>query len=170
MSKLIMPYQRLQRSGNILIAARGSSFDSFSLQDGSLLSTWTNAPSSKSEPVEATLATSPPAKRRKISTEEKEEGIEEPKEESIKAPNGSHTAKKEKKKQNNRSDAVASGLEHPAIIALTVTQDGKHVIAVTAEDKSIRVFENVLSEGGKQELVLLTIRYTVIFPSYEIES
>lgn len=161
MSKLAMPYQRLHRSGNILIAARGSSIDSFSLQNGSFLSTWTNAPSSKPQPPTSTPASSPPAKRRKISDGEIEEGKEELKEEPVKAQNGSSPSKKEKKKQNNRSEAVASGLEHPAIIALTVTQDGKHVVAVTAEDKSIRVFENISTAGGKQELVLLTIRYSV---------
>ena len=160
-----MPYQRLQRSGNILIAARGSSIDSFSLEDGSLLSTWTNTPPAKSEPpipkTEPTTASTPPAKRRKISPgEEEDEKVEEKTEDIPKPQNGSAPpGKKDKKKQNNRSDAVASGLESPAIIALSVTKDGKYVIAVTAEDKSIRVFENALTEGGKHELVLLSTRY-----------
>ena len=82
---------------------------------------------------------SPPAKRRKLSAAR---DLQEPSEK-----NGT-----EKKKVNNRSDAVASGLQAPAIIALAVTTRGKHVIAVTGEDKSIRVFENVFEPDGKHQL------------------
>ena len=146
MSKLPMPYQCLQKCGNILIAARGSSIYSFNLEDRSLLSSWkcptafqdlkineTTKPPSTDVVIESSPS---PAKKRKLSaTEDSQKSVESP---------GT-------KKTNNRADAVASGLEAPAVIALAVTGD-KHVVAVTGEDKTIRVFENVFKEDGKQYL------------------
>jgi len=161
-----MPYQCLAKCGNILLAARGSRIDSFNLENGSLLSTWScpstqenlngkvadgatikkiTTQNSESSSVDITLdAPSPPAKRRKLSSSE--------------AADVEPGSKEGKKKQNNRSDAVASGLEAPAVIALTATRDARHVIAVTGEDKSIRVFENSIEEGGKQELKQISKR------------
>ncbi|KUJ22247.1 uncharacterized protein LY89DRAFT_714084 [Mollisia scopiformis] len=153
-----MPYQCMTRCGDILVAARGSSIDLFKLQDGSLLSTWNcsnhdnqngkvsdgggadlttmlvTTQTSESSSVEIALdAASPPAKKRKLSHSEQSPNQTEPK-------NG-------KKKQNNRSAAVASGLEAPAVTVLASTTDRKHVVAVTGEDKSIRVFEIVTTDG-----------------------
>jgi tRNA (guanine-N(7)-)-methyltransferase subunit TRM82 len=91
-------------------------------------------------PVDAVRdPSSPPVKRRKLSA------ARDPQEPNEKNGNG-------KKKVNNRSDAVASGLQAPAIIALAVTTRSKHVIAVTGEDKSIRVFESVFESDGKHQL------------------
>lgn len=160
MSKLRMPYQCLHTCGGKLIAARGSSIDAFSLEDHSLLSTWkcpsnqqskttpissgtknesTNQNSELSEDIVLNSA-APPAKRRRLSDAVGPQMTSERK------------GKNEKKKVNNRSDAVASGLRAPAVIALAATKDGKHVIAVTGEDKSIRVFEDVWERGEKQQL------------------
>lgn len=166
----------MARLGNVLIAARGSSIDSLNISDGSLLSTWTSpapipqettngkteAPvaeqktnltpppslqKSESSSVNITLdaSGSPPAKKRRLSKDEERQRSKEI---------GQNPPKK---KQNNRSDAVASGLEAPAVIALAVTRDGKHVVAVTGEDKSIRVFQNV-SENSQHELQQLSHR------------
>jgi tRNA (guanine-N(7)-)-methyltransferase subunit TRM82 len=146
MSKLRMPYQCLQKCGNILIAGRGSSIDLFSLEDRSLLSTWKCPPlfqdlkisgSSKktsSPSSQATESEPSPAKKRKLSADQNSEMVE---------------VRGESKKSNNRADAVNSGLEAPAVTALVVKD--QHVIAVTGEDKSIRVFENV-KENGKHIL------------------
>jgi hypothetical protein len=38
---MLTPYQSIQKCGNVLIAACISRLDSFSLEDGSLLSSWT---------------------------------------------------------------------------------------------------------------------------------
>jgi tRNA (guanine-N(7)-)-methyltransferase subunit TRM82 len=138
------------QSGNLLIAARGSSIDLF--RDGLLLSTWkcpsiqaagSTTPSLEvttklvtqhyETSVEITADSAPPAKKRKLSTS----GPVEAK----------SVTKEGKKKQNSRSDAVRSGLEAPAVIALAITKERRHVIAVTGEDKSIRVFENVQEDG-----------------------
>ncbi len=160
-----MPYQCMAKLGNIVVSARGSRIDSFTLPEGAFLSTWSSSTlqeeangkpevkptpilqNSESSSVDITLDAAPPAKKRrlsKVSREEEEADEKEP-------------GKEGKKKKNNRSDAVVSGLEAPAIIALAVTKDGKHVVAVTGEDKSIRVFESV-SEDEKQSLKQLSQR------------
>jgi tRNA (guanine-N(7)-)-methyltransferase subunit TRM82 len=165
MPTLQVPYQCLQRSGNILIAAAGSRIDLFSLEDGSPLSTWKCPPpqgsqngtpavreatpkvvphKSDSSCVDVTVdASPPPAKKRKLSNSR----IDEPKSNSW----------QEKKKKKPRSDAVASGLDAPAVILLAVTKADSHVIAVTGEDKCIRVFENVI-EGGVHRLKQISAR------------
>lgn len=164
MSKLRMPYQCLKKCGNnILIAARGSSIDAFDLEGRSLLSTW-KCPSilqteSANPPPQISLrltsqdsessidikldSASPSVKRRKLSTGEERQN---PKENAG------------KRKTNNRSDAVANGLQSPAVIALAVTKGGQHVIAVTCEDKSIRVFENGFNQDGTHRLRHLSQR------------
>jgi tRNA (guanine-N(7)-)-methyltransferase subunit TRM82 len=81
----------------------------------------------------------PPVKRRKLSGAEDQE-------------------KNGRKKANNRSDAVTSGLESPAVISLAVTKEGRHVVAVTGEDKSIRVFESIFAKDGKHQLRHLSRR------------
>jgi tRNA (guanine-N(7)-)-methyltransferase subunit TRM82 len=167
MPTLQVPYQCLQRSDNILIAAAGSRIDLFSLEDGSLLSTWKCPPlqgsqhgtpavreatptpkvvphRSDSSCVDVTVdRSSPPAKKRKLSNSR----IDEPTSNSC----------QEKKKKQPRSDAVASGLDAPAVILLAVTKAANHVIAVTGQDKCIRVFENVI-EGGVHRLKQISAR------------
>ena len=165
MAHFRMPYQCMEKCGNLLVAARGSSIDLFSLEDGSLKSTW-NCPTPQggqngpqAEQVTIKLATQnpessvditidssfPPAKKRKLSASETDK-------------TKNLTSKEGKKKQNNRSDAVASGLEAPAVINLAIANGGQHVIAVTGEDKSIRVFEVVLENGGNPQLRQLSQR------------
>jgi tRNA (guanine-N(7)-)-methyltransferase subunit TRM82 len=164
----------MEKCGNFLVAARGSNIDLFSLTVGSFLSTWQcpshqNSPKakpavqeakpklenedSKSSSVDIIVeASSPPAKRRKLSDEdEQDENSVNGQKEDNKGGN------KKNKKQNNRSESVASGLEAPAVIALTVTSDAAHVIVITGEDKSIRVF-SVISQDGVAQLQQLSQR------------
>ncbi|KAL2064822.1 hypothetical protein VTL71DRAFT_3962 [Oculimacula yallundae] len=170
-----MPYQCMVTCGNVLVAARGSSIDSFNLEKGLFLSTWTcpisqenkngKVPSTEIEIKEDTPNAvtpsegggpednGPPAKKRKLSSENVEAKIEE-----TPTPKTNQRQQQPKKqKQNNRSDAVASGLQAPAVIALASTKDGRHVIAVTGEDKSIRVFESI-EDGGSHKLVHISER------------
>lgn len=169
-----MLYQCLQSCGKVLVAARGSSIDLFSSEDGSLLSTWqcppaqylktshplngkstTGLETQKSGSTVDVVESSPPAKRRKLFNGDEEETQTAPEK---------HGTKKEQKggkKENKRLDAVVSGLGTPAVIALAATEDGRHVIAVTGEDKSIRVFENVVDEDGRQWQKQLSQRYVV---------
>jgi len=147
MSKHRIPYQCLKTCGDFLVAAKGSSIGSFNLKDGSLHSTWkclategskgtsngedahALAPeTSDSSSVNiARKESSPPAKRRRLSDAEQDEAKD------TRPSTG-------KKKVNNRAPGVSTA-GAPSIIALAVTRDAKHVIAVTGEDKSIRVLE-----------------------------
>lgn len=161
--------QGVHQGHSLLLAARGSSIDVF--EDSALLSTW-SCPSiqetgrsqprsevstklatqnSESSSVEITIDTSShPAKKRKLSASE---------------PAKSRPDSKEgKRKQNNRSDAVLSGLEAPAVIALAVTKDGHHVIIVTGEDKSIRVL-GIAQENGVFRLRQLSQRCAFLVQS-----
>jgi tRNA (guanine-N(7)-)-methyltransferase subunit TRM82 len=140
MSTYNVPYQYLQASGNVLFAARGSTIDLFSLENGSLLSTWsstTHAPGS-------TNLDSPPAKRRKLSKQD--DNTKDTNTQAHVTNEESQETKKETK-QNSRANAVASGLDGPAVACLQTSSDGKYVVAVTAEDKSLRVFELVENHG-----------------------
>jgi tRNA (guanine-N(7)-)-methyltransferase subunit TRM82 len=170
--KMDMPYRCLERCGKVLIAARGSSIDLFNLDDGSLLSTW-KCPSAQ-KPKRTEQGTTSPL------VEQVSNHLETPKSEDIVLHSSSPLAKKRKlsaagedaarnsskrqgkKEANDRSDAVVSGLEAPALIALAVTRNGQHVVAVTAEEKSIRVFENVIEGDGKQCLKQLSQRSVVL--------
>ena len=171
---MAMPYHCIKRCGSVLVAARGSSIDSFNPEDGSLLSTWkcpcpsvqegnnkernianppTGVPSTALDTqkpessIDLVLESPPPAKRRKLSTVE-DEAQKPP------ARNGA-------KKGNRRLDATVSGLETVAVIALAATEQGRHVIAVTGDDKSIRVFETTVDGDGKQCLKQLSQRSVV---------
>ncbi|TGO91536.1 hypothetical protein BPOR_0025g00300 [Botrytis porri] len=158
MSKVRTPYQCLKQCGNYLVAARGSSIDTFDIKDGSYLSTWkspvlesTNALNTTGEETQtkseeqnpetstpdAPLESStPPAKRRKLSvSEEKEEKIV--------------VVQQLKKKAKS---IPAKIIEPSPITALTITKDLQHVIAVTGEDKTIRVLAwvDTVGKGLKQ--------------------
>lgn len=158
MSKLRAPYQCLKQCGNYLVAARGSSIDTFDIKDGSYLSTWkspvpesTNAlkaageeAQTKSEEKKPEASTpdaplessTPPAKRRKVSvSEEKEEKTV--------------IVQQLKKKAKNTAPKI---IEPSPITALAITQDLQHVIAVTGEDKTIRVlaWEDTVGKELKQ--------------------
>ncbi|PQE03357.1 hypothetical protein CJF30_00005521 [Rutstroemia sp. NJR-2017a BBW] len=135
-----MPYQCLKQCGNLLVAARGSSIDIFDIKDGSYLSTWKSPilgstgsstqagddtkggdPEQKSETSSPDIvldAATPPAKRRKLSIgEEVQQG----------------------KKSAKSNTPAPKAFEPSSIINLTTTNDQRHVIAVTGEDKAIRV-------------------------------
>ncbi|CAD6445719.1 b96dd60d-7982-450a-a452-0b24cfe3586e [Sclerotinia trifoliorum] len=158
MSKLRSPYQCLKQCGNYLVAARGSSIDTFDVRNGSYLSTWKSPVAesmnrsntteqetqTKNEDQNSDTATpefildssTPPAKRRKLS---------------ITKGSGEKTVvvQQSKKKTKNSSPKI---FEPSPITALTVTRDLQHVIAVTGEDKTIRVlaWDDTANKGLKQ--------------------
>lgn len=177
-----LPYQCIKRCGKVLVAAKGSFIDTFNPEDGSLLSTW-KCPSAhessnsrpetsgqvldgpvnrlgthKSEsPLDVVLESSPPAKRRKLSAGDEDGPAQNPAKE-----NGRKKDQERGKKGNRRLDAVAIGFEAPAVISLAATEDGRHVIAVTGEDKSIRVFQNSFDGDGRHYLSQLSQRSVAI--------
>ncbi|ESZ99529.1 hypothetical protein SBOR_0094 [Sclerotinia borealis F-4128] len=161
MSKLRAPYQCLKRCGNYLVAARGSSIDTFDIRDGSYLSTW-KSPSSESTEGSKTTgdetqfkseqqnpetstgtpdvileSSTPPAKRRKLSVGEEET---------------EKTVVVQQIKKRVKNNSAPKITEPSPITALTITRDLQHVIAVTGEDKTIRVlaWEDTAGKGLKQ--------------------
>jgi tRNA (guanine-N(7)-)-methyltransferase subunit TRM82 len=189
-----MPYQCLTKQGNLLVAARDSNIDLFNLEDGSHLSTWSFPSAEKVQYLKAVVedqrkvsatqecqsssidiivdSTSPPAKRRKLSSDETEKQgtpIKGSEQESAVDSNvavqtkGTSEKQQKKQKQNNRSVAISTGQGFPAIIALAISEDEKHVVAVTGEDKCIRVFD-VVSEGEMARLVQMSERLVRLLP------
>ncbi|KAI9871985.1 MAG: tRNA (guanine-N(7)-)-methyltransferase non-catalytic subunit trm82, partial [Pleopsidium flavum] len=142
---------------NVLIAAAGSYIYSYSLNDGSLLATW---PPSEIEgegairenvqggeqatrkrrelipgSVEVNGDIEPPGKRRKLS-----------------APGETSDSTSTEIVVEGATDVGASRMgPRPAVIKLATTSDGKYVIAVTGDDKCIRVLK-LLQDGVLQEL------------------
>jgi tRNA (guanine-N(7)-)-methyltransferase subunit TRM82 len=136
---MLTPYQCIQKCGNILIAASISRLDSFNLEDGSQLSSWTfpvsrgkssgiyaardingkpAAPDTDASPANVEQASKRPTKRRRTSNDV------------------------------NDKDAVQEYADiqvdthSNCFTVLKSTTDGSHVIAVVGEDKSINVFEH----------------------------
>ncbi|PQE10143.1 hypothetical protein CJF31_00004087 [Rutstroemia sp. NJR-2017a BVV2] len=148
MSKPRMPYQCLKQCGNLLVAARGSSIDIFDIKDGSYLSTWKSPipgstesstqagddtkdgdPEQKSETSSPDIvldAATPPAKRRKLSIGEE---------------TGKSVVVQQGKKSAKSNTPASKAFEPSSITNLTTTNDQRHVIAVTGEDKAIRVLK-----------------------------
>jgi len=134
-----------------IIAASGHQLHAFSLVDGSQISSWTcplplhqtkstDAPDSgiskegKTEiptptlpPAALPLVSDPPAKRRKVSDLSEEEASAE------------NRNKKSGKSRAKQEKPPADIPTPPNVVALTSSHGGTHVIAVTGEDKTIRI-------------------------------
>lgn len=156
----MIPYQGLHRCGAILIAARGPQIDTFNLQDGSYLSSWKCDVPSKGEsqatlqeitvqkltekPLESDVIeteSGPAAKRRKLSNEDNAESDIVKKEADSKIGEG--------KKKTPRPQ---KGSNVPNVVLLASTSDSQHVIAVTGEDKTLRVFKLSHESGILEQL------------------
>ncbi|KAL4792967.1 hypothetical protein BDV19DRAFT_367395 [Aspergillus venezuelensis] len=119
-------------SRNILVASAGSKLYSYSAESGQRLSVWPqdgadtssadNGASASNEDIEG-----PPEKKRKVDASEESEG---------KVKNGTAVA------------AVTANKKTPwtSIPILTSTVDGAYLVALTGEDKTIRVFQ--IEEDG----------------------
>lgn len=162
------PFQCLQKSRDVLIAASGSRIDSFSLQDGSVLSSWycpyapnnstkrqqakkfenSTAQNSESPSMNDLSNSAPVPKRRKLSGSE----IVRP---GVSENGGSNGAnRKQKGSSAEPYDVSQAGLGAPTVVTLAISNDGSHVIAVTGDDKAIRVFRH----DGVGHLVQLSKR------------
>lgn len=152
------PFQKLcyiRQYGDIglLLAATGPNILSLDLQNGGVLSRWPNDLSQSAERNgdlnSRFMDDDPPTKRRKLSpSQQQEEERQDSRESSISIEFVSERAKGQRRK---RKKIVNSAL--PNVSQVICTVDGRHIIAVTAEDKCIRVLEldvlgrlNLLSE------------------------
>ena len=146
---MLRPYQCLlycSKSGNlhreILLAATGCHIFSFDAQDGSLLSTWPSLPKQSLEEARSrsfeNWDSEHQAKRQKISFSQ----------EASNSDSADIVVE-------NKLDVVTntkSGEPSTANIAkLVCTSDCRYVIAVTAEDKSVRVFD-LTNDGNLAQL------------------
>lgn len=129
---------RFDEQTNVIFAASISSIFSFSASDGSLLFSWPQE--KRLEPSDAIASTTieskaelpetgaePPGKRRKLSSSD---NISESASTEIVVENG----------RSKRRKSRGQGSFSPSVIKLVGTSNGKHLIAVTGEDKCIRVF------------------------------
>ena len=159
-----LPFQCVLASSEVLFAARGSDLHTFNISNGSYISSWRHPTGNKADaktkdtekgneaPVSAAALSQgspeqeqgPPAKR--VRLEDTPESTQEQSQENSK--NGE--TKGNGKKSNRRAEAVSGPLEFPLIHYLTATTDGRHIVAVSAQDKTIWVFEHDLQGYIKQ--------------------
>jgi len=152
---MLHPYQCLlycsgfdQSEGGILVAASGPYIHTFSADNGSHISTWPPIRATKQYDERATKA--PPISTDQLVVENDNAAFERP--------------QKRRRLSSVREDSGSSaeivvgggskdveGLEtkqssSPPVVNLACTSTGQRVVAVTGEDKCIRVFE--LTAGG----------------------
>ncbi|KAI1649834.1 uncharacterized protein F4817DRAFT_357229 [Daldinia loculata] len=151
-----LPYQYLSRLGqsSILCAAKGSSIHTFDLEAGnSFLSSWTHPLTKQArsgEPRETETSQEGqelneqesgqrPSKKRKLN-EEKKPGAEEG---TSQADTGAvETTANGSGKKKHKPESRVQGPEIPFVALMTATEDGRYLVAVTGQDKTLWVFEH----------------------------
>jgi tRNA (guanine-N(7)-)-methyltransferase subunit TRM82 len=166
------PFNVAHVSGNVLFAARGGKIHSFSLEDGSHLSTWKHPDVDKVDAAVKAISgdvsseklvtkthiaeeedeNGPPAKRQRTEEPKDETTPAEPKaqeETQIAGEMKNEGKKKGGKKSKNRQNQqrakdhnISRVPDRPVITHLTSTPDCSHILAITGHDKAIWVFEN----------------------------
>lgn len=149
---MIHPFQRLLictlgrgSKSRILLAATKSRILSFSLQDGRLLSVWGSSlipardgPNHGDPNVKDKDVTERPQKRQKMA----------PPDDTSESSSAEIVTEDGKPKSSKATEANAS---NPNLINLAATSDGQYVIAVTDEDKCVRVLRLCI-DGTLQQL------------------
>lgn len=160
MDFLPRPYQCIQKCGNVLVAARGPNIDAFNIKSGTLVSTWhcptSQDPSSTSlknnyvtvksskDGIDLDLA-SPEAKRRRLSNSA--------------AENGSSQEDCEGESKIEQPTSASRQLSGPTVINMIATSNEEYLVAVTGEDKSIRVLRWKDTDDSDHSLEELSVRY-----------
>ncbi len=156
------PYQRLHVCGNVLVAARGGSIDTFSISEGTYISTWKHkhAPfrdaARELEAGHAGGEPSPAAKRRRVDDDDDDDDGADP-QGSLPASSKEPGRQRPKKGPMNNTGAVQEDLIDPVVTVLEGTADGRYVVAVTGQDKTVRVLEH----DGRGVLRQLSERYGI---------
>lgn len=158
------PFQRLlfcskkgQRQLNIILAASGPSIRSFNASNGVFLSKWSHLDPTRSLKVSnghdedlspGGEVEEPPEKRRKFS----------PSREPSEAPSAEIIVESPNSKRRKPKPLV----QHvPFVTSLCSSNDGRHVVAVTGEDKCIRVLR-LLPDGSLTQLSERYVPYTLL--------
>ncbi|KAF5656818.1 tRNA (guanine-N(7)-)-methyltransferase subunit trm82 [Fusarium circinatum] len=166
------PFNVVHVSGNVLFAARGGKIHSFSLEDGSHLSSWkhpdvdkvdaavkaisggilTEKPVTKTHTAEEEDGSGPPAKRQRTEEPKDESTPTRPEvqedtqiSEETKSEGKKKGGKKSKDRQNQqraKNHNISRVPDSPVVTHLTSTPDNSHILAITGHDKAIWVFEN----------------------------
>ncbi|KAL7936303.1 hypothetical protein V8C35DRAFT_297463 [Trichoderma chlorosporum] len=167
-----IPYNKVHVHGEILFAARGGAIHTFSLTDGSYISSWKHPDTDKvaqsikaineakaeaaltaEADTPATESEGPPAKRQKLDGENESTSVTAeapaPTTAQDEKPQAGHFDGRGKKGKGKAAKDFDSGKtrfarvpDRPVITHLTSTPDGGHVVAITGHDKAIWVFEH----------------------------
>ncbi|KAF4968133.1 hypothetical protein FSARC_4408 [Fusarium sarcochroum] len=179
-----IPYNVVHVSGNVLFAARGGKIHSFSLKDGTHISSWKHPDVDKvdaavkaisgdvssEKPVSQDSVVAegedddePPVKRQRTEEPKDEtataeaDAQEEVKDTEDKKPEAKKKGgkkSKDRRNQQKKDHNISRVPDRPVITHLTSTSDGSHVLAITGHDKAIWVFES----DGKGVLTELSKR------------
>lgn len=136
---------------DILLAASGTCIQSFSFRSGNCLSSWPQDDydgSSDEGDVQE-----PPGKRQKLS-DSQHASIKRQESEASEA-SIEIVAEGQKRQKGERRRPKIPDLTQPNVSHLIATSNGKFVIAITAEDKAVRVF----SISGRGRLRQISSRY-----------
>lgn len=141
------PYQCVHIvGGQYVIAASGPQLHSFNLADGSKISSWTCPVSqAQAEASKAVNAGSTQEKKKEESNPESEQQSDHPskKRKLTSSTHGTETENAESEGTGAKQQGLpVNATARPNVIYLTSSTDGTHVVAVTGEDKAVRVFEH----------------------------
>ena len=170
-----IPYSCVTTHGDVVFAARGGQIQTFKLGGGPALTTWNHPEAEREASASAQSAgdsaektpqaagaespaveDEPPTKRQRVEQGAPEEsatdaGSATPQTEAEEKGNGK---KKDKKGHGNYRGPFSRQPDYHLIIILEVSADGKHLVAVSGNDKTLWVFEHdgngVLKEASKR--------------------
>ncbi|RKF65833.1 tRNA -methyltransferase non-catalytic subunit trm82 [Erysiphe neolycopersici] len=157
-----MPYQVIVTVGDLLIAARGPHLDLINLSSTTLIFSWKPPPAS-SKQNQPELCTETTIEQRPEISNDTAEPENSPPVKKIKLTQ-SKTSEvdasfKSKKSESDhpKNENIPSSIDSPNISLLKITKDGKHIVLVTREDKSIRVLE-IIGTGQSRKINQLSQR------------
>lgn len=171
-----IPYSCVTTHGGVVFAARGGQIQTFKLGGGPALATWNHPEADREAAVSVESAGAstdkqgqaagaekptpedePPAKRQRVEQGAPEESTPEagtatPQE--GEAGENSKGNKKGKKGHGNSRGPISRQPDYHLIIILEVSADGKHLVAVSGNDKTLWVFDHdgngALKESSKR--------------------
>lgn len=149
-----IPYSCVTTHGDVVFAARGGQIQTFKLGGGPALTTW-NHPEAEREAAASLAAAGavaeesprsedePPAKRQRV--EEGTPAESTPEAGSVAAQEGDKEGagkggKGKKAQRHGQRGPISRQPDYHLVIILEVSVDGKHVVAVSGNDKTIWVF------------------------------
>lgn len=160
-----IPYNHLHAQGSILFAARGGKVHSFSLLDGSYISTWKHPDVDKvasavkanveaeaekgtkipegADAVPGVEETERPNKRQRLGEDDESAAAQAVQTDDTKSK---HVEGRRKGKKSGQKKAEGPRLsnvpDRPVITQMTSTADGTHLLVISGHDKNVWVFQH----------------------------